>query len=755
MLPMNLLVNRELSWLEFNKRCLSEALRTDVPLFERLKFAAIYFSNLDEFFMVRVGSLTDQSIMDPDKLDDKTGWNAAQQVQHMLEMVRSFEPMTEEMFHSLKAELKQHGIDFVDFKKINKMDEMIAQKYFTEEIKPLLSPQIVDRHHPFPFLRNKEKYVISCHMTKNAKNGDRFGVIPIGHLPDYFVVVFDGRTKIFFTCDIVEHYLSELFTKQKIVETATIRVTRNADIAVDEALLDYDMDFRGVMQELLKKRRRLFAVRLQMSGKSEKIQKYLCEHLEVEQNAVFVQKIPLDFSFGFSIPAKIKDTDISLFYPERKPQVPAVYHQNIPIRQLAENEILLAYPFHSYNPFLNMLYEAADDPEVVSIKISLYRLAGHSKVVSALCRAADQGKDVLCTLELRARFDEQSNIDYSAILEEAGCRVIYGLSDYKVHAKLCVITRKDAQGNVSYTTQVGTGNYNEKTSEQYTDLCFITNEAAVGRDAIKVFNNLSIGETTEETESLWVAPHCYRTHVLELLDREIEVQKNGGHGYVSIKVNSFNDVGIMEKMVEASQAGVEIHMYIRGICCLRPGIEGQTDHITIRALLGRYLEHSRIFVFGEGDRQRIYMGSGDLLNRNTQRRVEIFAEPKSEKIRSQLLYILDTLEHDNSQSWLMQPDGTYQRVPCAEGERPVNSQMKLFDYFTRETVSTPVAAAQAPQAADAQQPTEQEEHDSSVEAQMQAVKEQEAENEAKNGDKPQPGLFKRLFGFIFQTSSHK
>ena len=358
-------------------------------------------------------------------------------------------------------------------------------------------------------------------------------------------------------------------------------------------------------------------------------------------------------------------------------------------------------------------------------------------------------------LELRARFDEQSNIDYSAILEEAGCRVIYGLSDYKVHAKLCVITRKDADGNVSYTTQIGTGNYNEKTSEQYTDLCFITNEAAVGRDAIEVFNNLSIGETTEETESLWVAPHCYRTHVLELLDREIEVQKNGGHGYVAIKVNSFNDVGIMEKMVEASQAGVEIHMYIRGICCLRPGIKGQTDHITIRALLGRYLEHSRIFVFGEGERQRIYIGSGDLLNRNTQRRVEIFAEPKSERIRKHLLYILDTLEHDNSQSWFMQPDGTYQRVPCAEGEHAVSSQMKLFDYFAHQTEGDTAAAKseakeRAIPAEETEQASDEADQTVSVAVQMKAVKERESEGERKQTDQPKEGLFKRLFGFIFK-----
>lgn len=738
MLPMDLLVNRELSWLQFNKRCLSEALRPDVPLFERLKFAAIYFSNLDEFFMVRVGSLTDQSIMYPDKLDDKTGWNAEQQVQHMLEMVHSFEPMADEMYHSLKTELEQKGIDFVDFKKLSKMEQIIAQKYFDAEIKPLLSPQIVDRHHPFPFLRNKEKYVVSCHITKNG--GERFGIIPIGHLPDYFVVNLDDRIKIFFTCDIVEHSLEQLFTKQKIVEHATVRVTRNADIAVDEALLDYDIDFRGVMQELVKKRRRLSAVRLQLSRSSDKIQKYMSEHLEMQKASVFVQKIPLDFGFGFSLASKIDKLDASLFYPERKPQVPAAYRGNVPIRQLADHEILLSYPFHSYTPFLNLLYEAADDPEVVSIRISLYRLARHSQVVSALCYAADRGKDVLCMLELRARFDEQNNIDYSAILEQASCRVIYGLSDYKVHAKICVITRKDKAGNVSYTTQIGTGNYNEKTSEQYTDLCFITNEEAVGRDAIRVFNNLSIGETTEHTDTLWVAPHCYRSHVLELLDREIAVQKQGGHGYVAMKINSFNDTGIMKKMVEASQAGVEIHLYIRGICCLRPGIEGYTEHITIRALLGRYLEHSRIFVFGEGERQRIFFGSGDLLNRNTQRRVEIFAEPQSPEIRKQLLYIIETLEQDNCQSWLMQPDGTYQRVERKEGERSINSQMMLYDYFTHdvEEISGPVV-----QQSDKKEQQEEQE----IQRTMQILR--DADDEKKEKDVPKQGIFRKLFGFLF------
>lgn len=734
MLPMHLMVNRELSWLEFNKRCLSEALRQDVPLFERLKFAAIYFSNLDEFFMVRVGSLTDQSMIEPNKLDDKTGWNAAQQVNHMLDMIHSFEPMTEQAYQSLRAEFKQHGIDFIDFRKLSQMDEVISRKYFAEEVKPLLSPQIVDRHHPFPFLRNKEKYVFSCHITKNG--GERFGIVPIGHLPDYFTIRFDGRTKVFFTSDMVEHNLYQLFLKQKIVEHTTVRVTRNADIAIDEALLDYDMDFRGVMQELLKKRRRLYAVRLQLSSKAARIQKYLREHLELAQSGVFVQKIPLDFGFGFSLAGKAEIQDSALFYPPRKPQEPDMYHQNIPMRQLAQQELLLAYPFHSCKPFLNMLYEAADDPEVVSIKISLYRLAGHSKVVSALCHAADRGKDVLCMLELRARFDEQSNIDYSAILEEAGCRVIYGLSDYKVHAKLCVITRKNAAGEISYTTQVGTGNYNENTSEQYTDLCFITNDSSVGRDAVNIFNHLSLGETTPETEALWVAPHCYRSRVLELLDREIDIQKNGGHGYVAIKINSFNDVGVMEKMVEASQAGVEIHLYVRGICCLRPGIKGYTDTITVRALLGRYLEHSRIFVFGEGERQRIFLGSGDLLNRNTRRRVEIFAEPKSQAVRGQLLHILAMTEADNCQSWLMQPDGTYQRVQRAEGEPCVNSQMELYDYFTIH--ANPVLPQQTPENQKIQQEKE------TVERTMEQLRAKEHKQETEK-----PNLFKRIWYALF------
>ncbi|MGN1015212.1 MAG: polyphosphate kinase 1 [Butyricicoccus sp.] len=682
MLPRELLVNRELSWLEFNKRVLNEALRQDVPLLERLKFAAIYFSNLDEFFMVRVGSLTDQSIVKPTKLDDKTGWTAAEQVRQILKTLHSYRSLTEEMFQTLKTELKTCGVDFVKFKKIKKSEEKFAEKYFANEIAPFLSPQIVDRHHPFPFLRNKEKYVVTAMTSKSGT--DRIGIIPIGHLPDYFAVNVDGRTKVFFTSDIVEQYASKLFLKQKIVQALTIRVTRNADIRTDDALVGEGMDFRDIMQDMLKKRRRLFAVRLQLSKEPLlHLKEELCKQLRIEPLNVFVQDIPLDFGFGFSLGSKIRSSDPALTYPDSKPFTPDKYKGAIPMRQLADKEILLAYPFHSYNPFLNLLYEAADDPEVISIKISLYRLAGHSKVVSALCRAADKGKDVLAMMELRARFDEQSNIDYSEILEEAGCRVIYGLSDYKVHAKLCLITRKNEQGEVSYTTQIGTGNYNEKTSEQYTDLCFITNDHEVGLDASDVFNALSMGETVERTRALWAAPNCFRTNLMDLIEREIEVQKAGGRGYIAMKINSMNDVGVMEKLVEASQAGVTIKLYVRGICCLRPGVKGYTENIRIRALIGRYLEHSRIYVFGEGERQEIFIGSGDLLNRNTQRRVEIFAQPKSPEIRAQLLHIMELQEQDNVQMWQMKKDGTFKRVPGDEGDERVSSQIALRDYFVQ------------------------------------------------------------------------
>ena len=612
-------VNRELSWLEFNRRVLSESLNPKIPLMERLKFLSIYFSNLDEFFMVRVGSLHDQSIVEPNKLDDKTGLNAAGQIDAILKKVAEINPIAERAWESIKQQMRAQDIDLMDTQHLNKLDEQIVQKYFAENIRPLLSPQIIDRQHPFPFLKNKEQFVLTVlenkekekdkdkSKDKSQTKGDslQLGIVPFSHLPPYFIFTLNQRRRVLFTADIILYCAQKLYGKQKVVEKHIMRVTRNADISVDEGLYDFDIDFRGVMEEMLKKRRRLDVVRLQFSSMpGERVVNFLCKKFKVTPACFLVQSIPLDFSFGFALPSALDPhkEGKSWFYHEAKPFVPVDFAKGDAggaINYLQNHDMLLSFPFHSTKPFVDLLYEAGDDPSVVSIKISLYRLANHSKIASALAHAAEKGKEVLCVLELRARFDEQNNIDYATMLEEAGCTVIYGLSDYKIHAKLCLITRK-VHNQIQYITQVGTGNYNEKTSELYTDLSFISTDPKMGEDATRVFQALCVGEVVESTERLWVAPNCFESNVLRYIQEQIDLARSGGEGYVFIKVNSLNDMEIMEKLIEASQAGVKVEMVIRGICCLCPGIPGYTDNIRIKSIVGRYLEHSRIFIFGTG-----------------------------------------------------------------------------------------------------------------------------------------------------------
>lgn len=458
-------VNRELSWMEFNLRVLSESLNPKIPLMERLKFLSIYFSNLDEFFMVRVGSLHDQSIVEPDKLDDKTGLNAADQIDAILNKANQINPIAQKAWESICLELRNQDIDILDLRHLSKLDEQIVQKYFSEEMRPLLSPQIIDRQHPFPFLKNKESFIVSVLESKDENIC--LGIVPFSQLPPYFIFNINQRRKILFTADVLLHFAQKLFGKQKIQEKHVMRVTRNADISVDEGLFDFDIDFRGVMTEMLKKRRRLDVVRLQFSSQpGEKLSAFLCKKLKVSPNCILVRSIPLDFSFGFALPSALdphKDKK-QWYYHEAKPFVPVDFANGDgggAINYLQNHDLLLSFPFHSTKPFVDLLNEAADDPSVLSIKISLYRLANHSKIASALAHAAEKGKEVLCVLELRARFDEQNNINYATMLEEAGCTVIYGLSDYKIHAKLCLITRK-VHNQIRYITQVGTGNYNEK-----------------------------------------------------------------------------------------------------------------------------------------------------------------------------------------------------------------------------------------------------------------------------------------------------
>lgn len=606
----------------------------------------------------------------------------------ILKKVAEINPIAERAWESIKQQMRAQDIDLMDTQHLNKLDEQIVQKYFAENIRPLLSPQIIDRQHPFPFLKNKEQFVLTVlenkekekdkdkSKDKSQTKGDslQLGIVPFSHLPPYFIFTLNQRRRVLFTADIILYCAQKLYGKQKVVEKHIMRVTRNADISVDEGLYDFDIDFRGVMEEMLKKRRRLDVVRLQFSSMpGERVVNFLCKKFKVTPACFLVQSIPLDFSFGFALPSALDPhkEEKSWFYHEAKPFVPVDFAKGDAggaINYLQNHDMLLSFPFHSTKPFVDLLYEAGDDPSVVSIKISLYRLANHSKIASALAHAAEKGKEVLCVLELRARFDEQNNIDYATMLEEAGCTVIYGLSDYKIHAKLCLITRK-VHNQIQYITQVGTGNYNEKTSELYTDLSFISTDPKMGEDATRVFQALCVGEVVESTERLWVAPNCFESNVLRYIQEQIDLARSGGEGYVFIKVNSLNDMEIMEKLIEASQAGVKVEMVIRGICCLCPGIPGYTDNIRIKSIVGRYLEHSRIFIFGTGEQQRIFMGSGDLLNRNTRRRVEVFAEVRDGDPRREILHLVDAIRMDNQNSWEMLSDGAMSRTTATTPNR--------------------------------------------------------------------------------------
>jgi polyphosphate kinase len=682
----NIFVNRELSWLEFNRRVLSESLNPNIPLMERLKFLSIYFSNLDEFFMVRVGSLHDQSILEPDKLDDKTGLNAAGQIDAILKRVNEISSTAQRAWEQICQELKAQNIDVLDVHRMSKLDEQILQKYFSQEMRPLLSPQIIDRQHPFPFLKNKESFIVA--ILSDKTDNTRLGFVPFSQLPPYFTFTLNQRRKILFTADVLLHFAQKLFGKQKVLEKHIMRVTRNADISVDEGLLDFDIDFRGVMEEMLKKRRRLDVVRLQFSSPpSERLSTHLCKKLRVSPSCIMVRSIPLDFSFGFSLASSLDPhrDQKQWYYRDDKPFVPIDFAKGDAggaLNYLQNHDLLLSFPFHSTKPFVDLLYEAGDDPSVLSIKISLYRLANHSKIASALAHAAEKGKEVLCVLELRARFDEQSNIDYATMLEEAGCTVIYGLSDYKIHAKLCLITRK-VHNQIRYITQVGTGNYNEKTSELYTDLSFISSDQKMGEDATHVFQELCMGEVVDTTQSLWVAPNCFEPRVIEYIQEQIDLCRSGRPGYVFIKVNSLNDMDVMEKLIEASQAGVQVEMVVRGICCLCPGIPGYTENIHIKSIVGRYLEHSRIFIFGaDPDTQRIFIGSGDLLNRNTRRRVEVFAEIKSSAARQDIRHLVEAICMDNQNSWQMLSDGSYLK-DTSDHAQPLDSHAYLHQYFEK------------------------------------------------------------------------
>ena len=650
----SLYINRELSWLSFNERVLLEAADTSVPLLERLKFLMIYQSNLEEFYRVRIGILTHRAILTPDKRDPVSGMIAEETIQEVLRITREQLSLMESIWKAIRSELKRNGVEVLNFNKISKVDELMSKKLFGD-IKNLLFPKIIDPNQALPFFWGEESYVVAFLGRSTIQ---KLAIIPMHRVPPYLSFEIDGVQKIVLTDQLVRRFLPLLLKKENILQSAVVKVTRNADVFLSE--LAGKEDLREKTSTMLSKRKRETPVRAKIYGKlTDPARALLIKKLHVPEQRVFQATVPFDLSFRSCI-----GPHEHFRYEERKPAREIGLKKGEYFRYIEKHDLLMSFPFQSMMPFVDLIYEAADDPEVLSIKITLYRMSASSKIAAALAYAADKGKDVLCLLELRARFDEQNNIDYSEMLEDAGCRIIYGLPEHKVHSKLCLITRQHG-GNIETITQVGTGNYNEITGEQYTDLSLITADPEAGKDA----------------HTLWVAPLSFKSRVLEYLDREIA---KGARGRVAIKCNAMNNPEIMEKLIECSQAGVQVELFIRGICCLRPGIPGKTENITVKSVVGRWLEHSRVYCFGEGEDEKLFIGSGDLLNRNLERRVEAFVEIRTPETREQIHEILNALREDREKSRTMQPDGSYIREPDGAG---TSSQERLYQYFSKRRVS--------------------------------------------------------------------
>ena len=663
-------MNRELSWLKFNERVLEEAENPENPLCERLTFASIYQSNLDEFYMVRVGSLVDQMLLAKDIRENKTNMTPKEQLDAILARTKKLNRKRDVVYEEIMESLEEYGVHMLNFHKIEKEDRNYLERYFEAEVAPVISPSIVGKRQPFPFLRNKEIYAVVVLETKKGK--EKLGIIPCSSAGIQRLIPVPGKTGTYMLSEeLILHFVSKIFKGYHIKAKSLLRITRNADIDAD-ALYDEDLDYREFMVELIKARKKLAPIRLELSREMDgDVVETLCDYLEVDKNFVFRGDIPLDLSFVFQIQDGLRKRT-ELFYEKRIPQKSPMFNSHEPILdQIAKKDRFLSYPYESIKPFLTMLHEAANDEDVVSIKMTLYRVAKQSKVVEALIEAAENGKEVFVLVELKARFDEENNIGWSRLLEDAGCHVIYGLDGYKVHSKLCQIVKKK-DGNVEYYTQIGTGNYNEKTARLYTDLSLMTADPKIGTEAARVFQALAMGETVEDMEHLLVAPKCLQNKVLAMIDEEIEHAKVGEQVYIGLKMNSLTDKRIMNKLVEASCAGVHIDMVVRGICCLIPGVKGQTENIHIISIVGRFLEHSRIYIFGTQERAKIYISSADFMTRNTLRRVEVAAPIEDPDIRMQIQEMFVTMLSDNRKARTMNNKGNYKIEPSDNA--PLNSQ---------------------------------------------------------------------------------
>lgn len=667
-------MNRELSWLKFNARVLEEAESQEVPLCERMTFVSIYQSNLDEFFMVRVGSLQDQMLLDHEIRENKTNMTAQEQIHEILKEVKKLNRRKDQVYTELMKKIEGYGIKLIDFASAKPDEKKFLESYFNQEIMPLSSPTIVAKRQPFPFLRNEEIYAVVVLETRNKK--EKIGIIPCSNnmLPR-MIELPGGKGRYMLLEELILHYIGKVFKGYKVKGKSLIRVVRNADIDAD-ALYDEDLDYREFMADLMKQRKKLSPVRLDMSREMDQaVIEALCRYLEITPDRVFKSEAPLDLSFIFQIQDLLRKNS-ELFYEKRVPQKSPDFRENESILdQIREEDKLLSYPYESIRPFLKMLTEAAEDESVISIKMTLYRLAKQSKVVEALCEAAENGKEVVVLVELRARFDEENNIRWSRMLEQAGCQIIYGLEGYKVHSKLCLITRRSEKG-IEYITQIGTGNYNEKTACLYTDLSLMTADTEIAKEARRVFQALAMGEIVEHTDKLLVAPLCLQNKVLAMIDDEIAAALAGKDAYIGLKMNALTDKKIIDRLIEASCAGVKIDLIIRGICCLIPGVKDATENIRVISIVGRFLEHSRIYIFGSKGREKVYIASADYMTRNTLRRVEVAAPVCDPAIKERLLEMFRIMLNDNQKARHEDSEGNY-RIPMTI-EHPVDAQETFY-----------------------------------------------------------------------------
>ncbi len=670
--------NRELSWLKFNERVLEEAEDENNPLCERLNFLSIFESNLDEFFMVRIGSLYDMMLLNKDERENKTNMTAGEQIDALLNEIRILYERKDKEYFKLASKLSEQNVKIINFSLLKENEAQYLENYFESEIRPLLSAFVVGKKQPFPFLKNKNIYAVASLETKNEK--EKLAIIPCTNGVFERLIAIPMRPGYYMLSEeLILHFIPKLFNKYKINSKSLIRITRNADIDADN-VYDEDLNYREHMIEVIKQRKKLCPIRLEMTRELDNlIINQLCDVLGIQKKQVFLTASPMDLSFLYKIQDLLRKK-LNLFYPRRIPQnSPEIKKGDSVMETVRKKDILLSYPFESMNSFLRMLHEAASDPDVVSIKMTLYRLAKHSKVVEALAEAADNGKEVVVLVELKARFDEENNIEWSRLLEEAGCHVIYGIDGLKVHSKLCLITIKN-NDHIEYITQIGTGNYNEKTSCIYTDLSLMTSNPDMGREALNIFNSLAIGETVDKTQHMLAAPNCMKNKIIDMIEEEIIAKKEGKEAYIGIKINSLTDKKIIDKLIEASKAGIRIDMVIRGINCLQSGIKDKTDNIHVISIVGRFLEHSRIYIFGCGEREKIYISSADFMTRNMERRVEIAAPIYDPAIKTRICDMFNTILSDNVKARVQMPDGSYRKKKINAGDTIVNSQ----EYFYEE-----------------------------------------------------------------------